>query len=268
MRLLLTTLTLFIFISTYSQVGVGTVTPKSDLHVSKTSSDGGTIQIDGGIRLGGNQTTSGSKGLSGQVLMSDGAGGNAKWVSLGKVGGYITDCQVPNNIAEIDFTLPDGSNGNAINVSSAKIRNALNSLPDGGIIVLRTIGSTLYTSINTRLTVELPSAAAVLDKPFVLAFDGPRGSNNFLRHNSIIEILVKPSENDSFVYELGTVSGNRRFTIKAFPRLASDYKVSELDNDSRAEQPILLFNSYTITAINDKTWSFTSRDCSIQNPSY
>lgn len=269
MKIIYSIVSLVVFSTTYAQVGVGTETPMSDLHVSKTSSDRGTIQIDGGIRLGGDNMNRGDKGLSGQVLMSDGEGGNAKWVSLGKAGGYVTDCSVPNNVAVINFTLPDGNRGSAINVTEAQMSTALNSLPNGGIIVLRTTSRTLFDSNLTRLSVRLPRAVNVLNKPFVLAFDGPIGSNNTIGHNSAIEILVKASEDNSYVYELGTVSTNRKFTIKAFPsNNLADYKVSELDNDSRNTQPILLFNTYAITAISSKTWTFTSRDCTIQNPSH
>lgn len=253
--------------TTFSQVGIGTVTPKSDLHISKSSVDGGSIQIDGGIRLGGRSTAVGSKGKTGQVLMSGGPTGSAKWVTLGKTEGYTTNCGVPNSIATINITLPDGSNGNEVNVTSFQMATALSSLPEGGIVLIRTTTSNIYNNVNTRLTIQLPTANSVLNKPFVIAFDGPVNFNNSIKHNKTIEILVKATETNSFVYELGTVSTNRKFFINKFPDNNNlDYKISELENNSGETQPILLMNSYTITAIDNKTWSFTNRDCYIQNP--
>ncbi|MAP81160.1 MAG: hypothetical protein CL526_08735 [Aequorivita sp.] len=249
---------------TYAQVGIGTVRPKSDLHISGSNSDGGSIQIDGGIRLGGDENTKGSLGNAGQFLMS--TGGEAKWVSVGKFDDYFSDCAVPQRTATINFSLPDGSNGNDVNVTAFQVANALNSLPEGGIIVLKTNTTTTYSSNVTRLTVALPSASAVLGKPFVLAFDGAGFTNNSLAHNKSIEILVKATENNSYLYELSTVSSNRKFFIKRFPNNNNDYKISELDNNSGSTRRVLLFNTYTIKAIDDKTWAFTTRDCYVQNP--
>ncbi|MCG2430311.1 hypothetical protein [Aequorivita xiaoshiensis] len=268
MRLILPCIAILIFsVNSFSQVGIGTTTPKSDLHISKSSVDGGSVQIDGGIRLGGRNTTLGSKGEIGQVLMSGGPTGSAKWVTLGKTEGYSTNCDVPNNIATINITLPDGSNGNEVNVTSFQMATALSSLPQGGIVLIRTNAITIYNNVNTRLTVQLPTATSVINKPFVIAFDGPINSNNLINHNKTIEILVKATEDNSIVYELGTVSTNRKFFINEFPDNNNlDYKISELENNSSDTQPILLMNSYTITAIDNKTWTFTNRDCYIQNP--
>ncbi len=266
MKLITSILAMLFVVTSYSQVGVGVTSPKSDLHVSKSGSDGGSIQIDGGIRLGGDDNTPGEKGRAGQVIMSD--GNKAEWVTLGKAGDYTTDCTVPNKIATINFTLQDGSSGNSVNVTSAQMTTALNTLPEGGIIVLRTNTATTYSQIMTRLTVELPSSTTVLNKPFVLAFDGPNGSNNSLKNGKTIEILVKANSADTnpIFYELSTVSSTRKFYMRKFSGTNSEYKVSELDNSSGATQPILLFNSYTIKAISDETWTFTTRDCYIQNP--
>ncbi|MCG2419062.1 hypothetical protein K8089_08505 [Aequorivita sp. F47161] len=267
MKHILTFFIMVFFISGSAQVGIGTVDPKSDLHIVKTAdNDGGSIQIDGGIRLGGTETTQGSKGKAGQVIMSNGT--TAGWVTLGKAEGYITNCDVPNKVAFIDINLPNGSPWNEYNVSSAQMTTALNSLTDGGIVALRTNSIVTYTSGHTRLTITLPKTTDVLNKPFVITFDGPSGSNNLLGHNSIIRIIVKPNANEpnSLIYELGGNFISRTITIESYPSNNEDYKVSDLDNDSGSTQPILLFNSYTIKAINTKTWAFTNRDCYVQNP--
>ncbi|MEM0516816.1 MULTISPECIES: hypothetical protein [Aequorivita] len=267
MKRCLTIIALLIVVIGYSQVGIGTVDPKSDLHIVKTAdNDGGSIQIDGGIRLGGTESVQGSKGKVGQVLMSTGS--TAEWVTIGKFDGYFSDCAVPNKVIYVNIDLPSGSNGNQVNVTSSQMTNALNSLPDGGIVVLRTNNITTYTDATTRLTIELPKAVNVLNKPFAIAFDGPNSTNNILNNNKSIEILVKTTDDPSYVYELSTVSSTRKFFIKSFPdNNNNDYKISEIENNSGRAQHILLFNSYTIKAINSNTWSFTTRDCYVQNPS-
>ncbi|SCY04418.1 hypothetical protein SAMN05192588_0870 [Nonlabens sp. Hel1_33_55] len=252
---------------TFAQVGVGTINPKSDLHISKTEADGGSIQIDGGIRLGGDSTTQGSKGTLGQVLVSKGPLSGAEWISLGKAGEYFTDCEVPNQIASINVNIPDGSNRNVVNVQSNQIATALNSLPDGGIIVLRTNASTVYNNVTTFITVELPVATNFLNKPFVLAFDGPVNTNNFVNDNKNLQIVVKATEADSMMYEFDLGSTIPKVFIKEFDT-DNIHDLSELNNDSGIRQNILIYNSATIKAVNTKTWAFITPECYVQNPTY
>ncbi|MCZ4319771.1 hypothetical protein O4H26_12305 [Aequorivita viscosa] len=149
---LLSSLFLILFMtSTYAQVGIGTTRPKSDLHISGSSEDGGSIQIDGGIRLGGDESTKGTLGNEGQFLIS--TGDSARWVTLGKFDDYFSDCAVPQRTAVINFNLPNGSGGDQVNVTSFQLANALNSLPEGGIVVLKTNSTTTYSATTTRLTV-------------------------------------------------------------------------------------------------------------------
>lgn len=265
MRSLFTTITLIFFINSFSQVGINTTNPKSDLHIAKTATDGGSIQIDGGIRLGGNTTTEGSKGLKGQVLISNGPDGDAQWTTLGETNGYYTNCTVPNEIAYVNFNLPDGSNRNAINVTSAQIKTALDALPNGGIVVLKTNTQNTYTNTTTYITVELPIAATVLNKPFSIAFDGPTGLKNLINNNKNFQIVVKATETNSLLYEFDSGSTLPKVFIKKFD---SDniYEISELNNDTGVTQKILLYNAGTIRALGPKTWAFIDRTCYIQNP--
>lgn len=263
---LIYSLAALLFLNTsFGQVGVGTTTPKSDLHISKTSDDGGTIQIDGGIRLGGDSTTIGDKGEKGQVLVSNGSTESAEWVTLGDIGGYITNCSVPNVIAFIDFILPDGSNRNAVNVTSSQVETALNSLPNGGIIILRTNTQTTYNNVTTYITVELPVAINNLNKPFSIAFDGPTGQSNLIANNKNFQIVVKATETNSLLYEFDSGSTIPKVFIRKFDT-DNIFDISELNNDTGTTQKILLYNSGTIKALDDKTWAFINRTCYIQNP--
>ncbi|PRB00499.1 hypothetical protein CQ046_18725 [Chryseobacterium sp. MYb7] len=51
-----------------SQVGIQTMTPQKTLHVS------GSLQVVNEVNVGGNATTAGSSGTSGQILTSKGPG--------------------------------------------------------------------------------------------------------------------------------------------------------------------------------------------------
>lgn len=70
----------FIITSTFvkAQIGVGVSNPLTDFHISSDNPDGGGIQIDGSIYLGGDVTTLGDSGSEGQV-MTIGANGRPEW---------------------------------------------------------------------------------------------------------------------------------------------------------------------------------------------
>lgn len=267
MKILYSIIAMLIFTTMHAQVGVGTDTPQSDLHVSKTANDDGTIQIDGGIRLGGDETTAGSKGLDGQVLVSKGSNNSAEWETIGKVGNYNTTCGVPNDIAVISFDLQDGSIKNNVDIGSNQLLTALNSLPNGGVIVLRTNTATTYNSSTTYLTVELPSTANVMNKPFILTFDGPSGANNILNSGKNIIINIRASQSNSYIYEESYVSADRSFIYDDFPNLG--YDISKLEHESGAnDQNILLFNAAKIVAVDNQTWAFLTTNCYVQNPKF
>ncbi|RLJ32952.1 hypothetical protein CLU97_2422 [Chryseobacterium sp. 7] len=81
-KLLLPTL-LLAFVTTYSQVGIQTSTPQKTLHVN------GSLQVVNEVNVGGNATTAGSAGTTGQVLTSQGAGTAPAWQTLNTVSGSV-----------------------------------------------------------------------------------------------------------------------------------------------------------------------------------
>ncbi|MGN6436946.1 MAG: hypothetical protein ACTHMM_10455 [Agriterribacter sp.] len=64
-------------------VGVGTTTPQKNLHVN------GATQLTGELNVGGNATTAGNAGMSGQILTSNGADAAPSWKYASQVPGTI-----------------------------------------------------------------------------------------------------------------------------------------------------------------------------------
>lgn len=60
----------------YAQVGISTTTPQKTLHVN------GSLQVVNELNVGGNATTAGSAGTTGQVLKSNGPGAAPTWQNL------------------------------------------------------------------------------------------------------------------------------------------------------------------------------------------
>ncbi|MDG4946447.1 hypothetical protein NMK71_08475 [Weeksellaceae bacterium KMM 9713] len=270
MKVLFTKFALLTGLLVFAQVGIDTETPKSDLHISKTATDSGSIQIDGGIRLGGDQDTQGSKGEAGQVLMSAGPTSPAKWVTLGKAGGYITDCRVPNEIAVINLTGTQSdlfstlNNADASPIPASSVQDALDALPNGGIIVLRTNERKNYSNSTSYLHIKLPSTSqGIYNKPFIITLDGPEGENNKLQGGQNI-VLQLMADDGSKIYEVSGVSGDRKYQHKEFP---TRYQIAKLESTSGGGGfNIVLFNSAVISAVNDKTWAIMSPFCTVQNP--
>ncbi|PXW16564.1 MULTISPECIES: hypothetical protein [Chryseobacterium] len=65
------------------RIGIGTSTPQRALHVN------GALQVTNEINVGGNGTTAGSAGTSGQILTSGGAGAAPTWQTLNTISGTI-----------------------------------------------------------------------------------------------------------------------------------------------------------------------------------
>lgn len=63
----------------YSQVGINTSTPQKTFHVN------GALQVTNELSVGGNNSTAGNAGLSGQVLKSNGPGQAPVWGTLAGV---------------------------------------------------------------------------------------------------------------------------------------------------------------------------------------
>ncbi|WP_431612416.1 hypothetical protein [Chryseobacterium sp. 'Rf worker isolate 10'] len=70
-------------LSLSAQVGIKTATPQKTFHVN------GSLQVVNEVNVGGNATTAGSPGTTGQILTSQGAGAAPVWQSLNTVSGSI-----------------------------------------------------------------------------------------------------------------------------------------------------------------------------------
>ncbi|KAB1230765.1 hypothetical protein [Chryseobacterium viscerum] len=67
-----------------AQVGIQTPTPQKTLHVN------GSLQVVNEVNVGGNASTAGSAGISGQILTSNGAGAAPSWKTLNTSSGTIS----------------------------------------------------------------------------------------------------------------------------------------------------------------------------------
>ncbi|MDR4952747.1 hypothetical protein REB14_11225 [Chryseobacterium sp. ES2] len=68
-----------------AQVGIQTSTPQKTLHVN------GSLQVVNEINVGGNATTAGSAGTSGQILTSNGSAVAPSWQTLNTISGTINN---------------------------------------------------------------------------------------------------------------------------------------------------------------------------------
>jgi len=73
------------------KTGIGTATPQKQLHVN------GALQVTNELNVGGNATTAGSAGTSGQVLVSAGAGLAPAWSSVTNVADASNDAWINDN---------------------------------------------------------------------------------------------------------------------------------------------------------------------------
>ena len=73
---LIVLMSLFSSVSLFSQVGINTENPQKTLHVN------GDLQLTKEFNVGGNASTQGSPGVSGQVLVSKGANSAPEWKTL------------------------------------------------------------------------------------------------------------------------------------------------------------------------------------------
>ncbi|WP_148045405.1 hypothetical protein [Chryseobacterium cucumeris] len=76
--------TFLVPLSLFSQIGIQTTTPQKTLHVN------GSLQVVNEINVGGNATTAGSAGTSGQILTSQGAGAAPSWQTLNTISGSVS----------------------------------------------------------------------------------------------------------------------------------------------------------------------------------
>jgi len=80
-------------------VGIGTQTPQKTLHVN------GSLQVVNELNVGGNATTAGSAGTTGQILTSNGAGAAPTWKTLNTSSGTISSANYVQGTTEATVTV-------------------------------------------------------------------------------------------------------------------------------------------------------------------
>ncbi|WP_336704322.1 hypothetical protein [Chryseobacterium indologenes] len=102
--------TLLFSLSLCAQVGIRTATPQKSLHVN------GSLQVVDEINVGGNATTAGSSGTTGQILTSNGPGTAPSWQTLNTISGTINSAYYVQGT-----TAATASQGTTIDVPGATI---------------------------------------------------------------------------------------------------------------------------------------------------
>lgn len=98
MKKLLLPLVLLTSLNVYSQVGIQTTTPQKTLHVN------GSLQVVNEVNVGGNATTAGSPGTSGQILTSQGPGTAPAWQTLNTISGSVSTAKYVQGTLEATAT--------------------------------------------------------------------------------------------------------------------------------------------------------------------
>ena len=98
MKKLLLPLILLTSLTLHSQVGIQTTTPQKTLHVN------GSLQVVNEVNVGGNATTAGSPGTSGQILTSQGPGTAPAWQTLNTVSGSVNSAKYVQGTLEATAT--------------------------------------------------------------------------------------------------------------------------------------------------------------------
>ncbi|MEN5306876.1 hypothetical protein ABE425_05130 [Chryseobacterium cucumeris] len=102
--------TLLFPLSLCAQVGIKTATPQKSLHVN------GSLQVVNEINVGGNATTAGSPGTTGQILTSQGSGVAPVWQTLNTISGTINNAYYVQGTTEAT-----AAQGTTIDVPGATI---------------------------------------------------------------------------------------------------------------------------------------------------
>lgn len=133
-------LLLFIFTISYSilfgQVGINTNTPQKTLHVN------GSIQISNELNVGGDGTTQGNSGTSGQALISQGSGKAPIWSSISSDGDGNNN---PN---------PSSERIAAISIQTTSISGTANVFKNVVYNNIRTVADFVSTTDNSNYTVK------------------------------------------------------------------------------------------------------------------
>lgn len=151
-----------------SQVGIGTTSPQKTLHVN------GSLQIVNDLNVGGNATTAGSSGTTGQILVSGGAGVSPTWKTLNSTSGTVASANYvqgttaltinQGTVADVPgvtltLTVPTGSTqtflftilGYATSTTATDVQGAFYLLQDGV-----KISSAYVSMVSGTALVRLP----------------------------------------------------------------------------------------------------------------
>lgn len=97
-----------------ANVGIGTGAPQKRLHVN------GALQITNELNVGGDSTTAGSAGTSGQVLISGGANAAPSWSAVSNIADATNDAWV-NDLANNMVKLGTQSNGSSARIAGTEV---------------------------------------------------------------------------------------------------------------------------------------------------
>lgn len=132
----------------FSQVGISTATPQKTLHVN------GSLQVTNELNLGGNASTPGTSGTTGQIIRSNGPGIAPSWVNLEQV--FIPKTTIvgtKNNISPSSGTYAGASTNPIIFNSIPKIDN--NNMTYNSTTGVITIVKAGYYQVLVYLTYDL-----------------------------------------------------------------------------------------------------------------
>jgi hypothetical protein len=151
-----------------NRIGMGTTTPQRKIHIN------GTLQLTNELNVGGNATTAGSAGTTGQVLVSNGAGNAPSWQAAGTevdgvignevlnatVGGALTRSGAGTTANPYTLGISDGDITTAKiadnNVTYAKINTPVRTINAADALAATDEGGFIYVASPTAVTITVP----------------------------------------------------------------------------------------------------------------
>ncbi|WP_223609335.1 hypothetical protein [Chryseobacterium sp. OSA05B] len=135
-----------------NRLGIGTTTPQRNMHVN------GTLQLTNEFNIGGNASTAGSAGTTGQVLTSGGAGSAPTWTTMAadaniyNTDGVLTSARtVSQGTFPLSFTGNNAANGFSVDGTTFSVDAANNRIGLGTI----TPQKNLHVNGTLQVTNEL-----------------------------------------------------------------------------------------------------------------
>ncbi|TZF98964.1 hypothetical protein FW781_03295 (plasmid) [Chryseobacterium panacisoli] len=188
MKKLLLPIVLLASLNAYSQVGIKTTTPQKTLHVN------GSLQVVNEVNVGGDATTAGSSGTSGQILTSQGPGTAPAWQTLNTVSGSVNGAKYVQGLGEATATV-----GQTIDVPGVTLTVVV---PAGRTQTL------LFTILGYALDI---STGVTSQGVFSLVQDGVKVSSAYVSKAGIfpnnaqsnLSVTVNiPSFNNNFIFPI------------------------------------------------------------------